>query len=86
GATNYLHGTFSLSPSPSTPVELTLSFHYYLQGVEVEYPVKVTVHRGSGTLGLDQSLNTSNLDKNVFIWPEETPEEVIIDIEEEETD
>ncbi|MEM3713248.1 MAG: hypothetical protein QXR97_06910 [Thermoproteota archaeon] len=86
GATNYLHGTFSLSPSPSTPVELTLSFHYYLQGVEVEYPVKVTIHRGSGTLGLDQSLNTSNLDKNVFIWPEETPEEVIIDIEEEETD
>ena len=41
-ATNYIHGTFSLSPS--TPVVLTLSFHYYLDGVEVEYPVTVRVH------------------------------------------
>jgi hypothetical protein len=42
GAPNYIHGTFSLSPS--TSVVLTLSFHYYLDGVEVEYPVTVRVH------------------------------------------
>ena len=39
---DYIHGTFSLSPQ--IPVNLTLSFHYYLDGVEVEYPIMVRVH------------------------------------------
>jgi hypothetical protein len=46
GATAFIHGTFSLTPPPSTPVVLTLSFHYYIPSseVEVEYPITVRVH------------------------------------------
>jgi len=46
GASGYIHGTFSLSPPPSTPVVLTLSFHYYIPSseVEVEYPITVRIH------------------------------------------
>jgi len=43
-ATNYIHGNATLSPSST--VTLNLSFHYYIpsSGVEVTYPVKVTIH------------------------------------------
>jgi len=45
--TSRVHGIFSPSLTPSSQIVLTLSFHYYIPSskVEVEYPVKVTVHR-----------------------------------------
>lgn len=41
-----IHGTFSLSPTPPSQIVLTLSFYYYVPSsrVEVEYPVRVTIH------------------------------------------
>ncbi|MBO3833457.1 MAG: hypothetical protein FGF51_08795 [Candidatus Brockarchaeota archaeon] len=45
-ADSIIHGTFSLSPTPPSQIVLTLSFHYYVPSsrVEVEYPVRVTIH------------------------------------------
>jgi len=43
-STNYIHGNATLSPSST--ITLNLSFHYYIpsSGVEVTYPVKVTIN------------------------------------------